>query len=71
MPEWTGRDLNPRPPECKSGVHTRLNYRPITARTEIMSTTVKLNFFDTATINCGNYVFVEMKIRFDKNARWL
>ena len=19
---WTGRDLNPRPPECKSGVHT-------------------------------------------------
>jgi post-segregation antitoxin (ccd killing protein) len=20
--EWTGRDLNPRPPECKSGVHT-------------------------------------------------
>ena len=30
---WTGRDLNPRPPElsalaCKSGVHTRLNYRP-------------------------------------------
>ncbi len=26
--EWTGRDLNPRPPECKSGVHARLNYRP-------------------------------------------
>ena len=26
--KWTGRDLNPRPPECKSGVHTRLNYRP-------------------------------------------
>ena len=25
---WTGRDLNPRPPECKSGVHARLNYRP-------------------------------------------
>ena len=20
--EWTGRDLNPRPPECKSGIHT-------------------------------------------------
>ena len=20
--KWTGRDLNPRPPECKSGVHT-------------------------------------------------
>ena len=20
--EWTGGDLNPRPPECKSGVHT-------------------------------------------------
>ena len=20
--QWTGRDLNPRPPECKSGVHT-------------------------------------------------
>ncbi len=19
--QWTGRDLNPRPPECKSGVH--------------------------------------------------
>ena len=19
---WTGRDLNPRPPECESGVHT-------------------------------------------------
>lgn len=26
--EWTGGDLNPRPPECKSGVHSRLNYRP-------------------------------------------
>ena len=25
---WTGGDLNPRPPECKSGVHSRLNYRP-------------------------------------------
>ena len=20
--QWTGGDLNPRPPECKSGVHT-------------------------------------------------
>lgn len=20
--EWTGWDLNPRPPECKSGIHT-------------------------------------------------
>ena len=28
---WTGGDLNPRPPECKSGVHSRLNYRPSTA----------------------------------------
>jgi post-segregation antitoxin (ccd killing protein) len=28
QPWWTGRDLNPRPPECKSGVHARLNYRP-------------------------------------------
>jgi post-segregation antitoxin (ccd killing protein) len=26
---WTERDLNPRPPECKSGIHTRLNYRPL------------------------------------------
>ena len=26
---WTGRDLNPRPPECKSGIHSRLNYRPM------------------------------------------
>ena len=26
---WTGGDLNPRPPECKSGVHSRLNYRPL------------------------------------------
>ncbi len=26
---WTGRDLNPRPPDCESGVRTRLNYRPI------------------------------------------
>ena len=26
---WTGRDLNPRPPDCKSGVHSRLNYRPL------------------------------------------
>lgn len=26
---WTGGDLNPRPPECKSGIHTRLNYQPI------------------------------------------
>jgi hypothetical protein len=25
---WTGGDLNPRPPECKSGVHARLNYQP-------------------------------------------
>ncbi len=25
---WTGGDLNPRPPECKSGIHTRLNYQP-------------------------------------------
>jgi hypothetical protein len=22
MLKWTGGDLNPRPPECKSGVHT-------------------------------------------------
>ena len=29
--EWTEGDLNPRPPECKSGVHTKLNYRPIYA----------------------------------------
>lgn len=28
MDEWTGGDLNPRPPECKSGIHTRLNYQP-------------------------------------------
>ena len=27
--QWTGGDLNPRPPECKSGVHAKLNYRPI------------------------------------------
>ena len=27
--QWTGRDLNPRPPDCESGVHTRLNYRPL------------------------------------------
>jgi post-segregation antitoxin (ccd killing protein) len=26
--EWTGRDLNPRPPDCESGVHTKLNYQP-------------------------------------------
>ena len=26
--QWTGRDLNPRPPDCESGVHTKLNYRP-------------------------------------------
>jgi hypothetical protein len=26
---WTGGDLNPRPPECKSGVHAKLNYQPI------------------------------------------
>jgi hypothetical protein len=25
---WTERELNPRPPECKSGIHSRLNYRP-------------------------------------------
>jgi hypothetical protein len=25
---WTGRDLNPRPPPCEGGVHTKLNYRP-------------------------------------------
>ena len=25
---WTGRDLNPRLPDCESGVHTKLNYRP-------------------------------------------
>ena len=29
--QWTGRDLNPRPPDCESGVHTRLNYRPFSA----------------------------------------
>ena len=28
MLKWTGGDLNPRPPECKSGIHTRLNYQP-------------------------------------------
>jgi hypothetical protein len=28
LSQWTGRDLNPRPPDCESGVHTRLNYRP-------------------------------------------
>ncbi len=27
--EWTGRDLNPRPPPCEGGVHTKLNYRPL------------------------------------------
>ena len=25
---WTGRDLNPGPPPCKGGAHTRLSYRP-------------------------------------------
>ena len=25
---WTGRDLNPRPPPCEGGIHSRLNYRP-------------------------------------------
>ena len=29
---WTERELNPRPPECKSGIHTRLNYRPTNMR---------------------------------------
>jgi hypothetical protein len=28
MDEWTGGDLNPRPPECKSGIRSRLNYQP-------------------------------------------
>ncbi len=28
MRMWTGRDLNPRLPDCESGVHTKLNYRP-------------------------------------------
>ena len=27
--KWTEGDLNPRPPECKSGIHTKLNYRPL------------------------------------------
>ena len=37
--EWTGRDLDPRPPDCESGVHTTelpalqhcfsVNYRPL------------------------------------------
>ena len=26
--EWTGRDLNPRPPRCQRGDHTRLIYPP-------------------------------------------
>ena len=26
--KWTGGELNPRPLECKSSVHTRLNYQP-------------------------------------------
>lgn len=26
--EWTGGDLNPRPPECKSGVHTNWTTGP-------------------------------------------
>ena len=25
---WTGGDLNPRPPPCEGGIHSRLNYRP-------------------------------------------
>jgi post-segregation antitoxin (ccd killing protein) len=29
--QWTGRDLNPRLPDCESGVHTKLNYRPTSA----------------------------------------
>ena len=39
--QWTGRDLNPRPPECKSGVHARLNYRPT-----CIGYKLELNFFD-------------------------
>ncbi len=30
--KWTEGDLNPRPPECKSGIHTELNYRPPNSR---------------------------------------
>ncbi|BAA29288.1 125aa long hypothetical protein [Pyrococcus horikoshii OT3] len=29
---WTGRDLNPGPPPCKGGAHTRLSYRPTNKR---------------------------------------
>ena len=29
---WTGRDLNPRPPPCEGGIHSRLNYRPWASR---------------------------------------
>ena len=27
--KWTGRDLNPRPPRCQRGDHTRLIYPPL------------------------------------------
>ncbi len=53
---WTGGDLNPRPPECKSGVHTRLNYRP----KQIINTTTELNLFD----NLYDY---QLKERSNKN----
>ena len=29
--QWTGRDLNPRPSDCESDVHTKLNHRPLLA----------------------------------------
>ena len=29
LSRWTGRDLDPRLPDCESGVRTRLNYRPV------------------------------------------
>ncbi len=40
--EWTGRDLNPRPPPCEGGVHAKLNYRPLLGK-EVSSKDLELS----------------------------
>ena len=50
--EWTGRDLNPRPPPCEGGVHTKLNYRPFyISVTDIVCFKILVNTFRVDRVN--------------------
>ena len=68
--EWTGRDLNPRPPRCQRGDHTRLIYQPSatlsTNRKHLSIMPVKKEFEKLFCLQAASYGSGQMSTRMSR-----